>query len=169
MKFNANNPLNNSSSKQLFSFPKGKRQFLDKTVVQVNDQYYDMKSSCAMTKTDNKKTPSFGVGQRLSVDMLSPDSKQRPGPAHYTIASEFDQNKTSKCFTKNGKGFTFNEPHSKFEKVYNESVPPQNGTGPDAGLYNIKSFVDLMKHKKISFGIGKRESQSPKKIQEIEN
>lgn len=44
----------------------------------------------------------------------------KPGPTKYTIKSEFETNKTSRRFLKNGKGFSFTEPYEKYEKVFHE-------------------------------------------------
>ena len=50
-----------------------------------------------------------------------------PGPTSYDIKSEFETNKTSKYYLKNGKGFSFYESHDKYRKVYNEYNPKNFG------------------------------------------
>jgi len=54
---------------------------------------------------------------------MSINERFRPGPTSYIIKSEFDLNKSSSTFLKNCKGFSFYEPHSAYDKVYNESLP----------------------------------------------
>ena len=71
-----------------------------------------------MTHLDAKKTPSFGIGERFNK--LASTLIEKPGPTAYTLKSEFELNRTSRQFLNNGKGFSFSEPFSKYEKVYHE-------------------------------------------------
>jgi hypothetical protein len=87
---------------------------------------------------------------------MSDHEMLKPGPTKYTLQSEFDKNRTSKQYLKNGKGFSFTEPYKKYEKVFHEYQEINKGKGPDAGLYNVKSFVDLLKSNNKRFSIGMR-------------
>lgn len=96
-----------------------------------------------MTANDQKKTPSFGIGKRNSQQVLKGADLNIPGPTSYSIKSQFDLNRISQHNLKNGKGFSFTSSRNDNEKVYN-AAKTKLGGGPDAGLYNLKSFVEMM-------------------------
>ena len=87
---------------------------------------------------------------------MSNEEIMKPGPQSYKIRSQFELNKNSTWNLKNGKGYSFTETHQAYEKVYNEASPVKRGLGPDAGLYNINSFVDILKKDNKKFTLGAR-------------
>lgn len=108
---------------------------------------------------ESKKTPSFGVGVK-SQSQLPSTERGKPGPGAYTLKSEFEANRESRAYLARGKGFSFYEPHSKYAKVFSKYQDPLRGRGPDAGNYNIKSFVDILKNNKKKFSLGTRDITS---------
>ena len=83
-----------------------------------------------------------------------------PGPTSYNISSKFDMNRSSVHNLKNGKGYTFSLSHKAYEKVYNEATPGKKGLGPDAGLYNLKSFVELKMKDGKKFTLGHKKDEA---------
>ena len=62
--FAAENPINTSKSKQMYSFSKSPRKNpARKTYCAA---YYNLGSSVVATALDRKRTPSFGVGARMT-------------------------------------------------------------------------------------------------------
>lgn len=123
------------------------------------DVYYAPTSTLLRGPQDNKKTPSFGVGERSNQRLLSTE-RSKPGPTAYTLKSEFESNRESRAYLARGKGFSFYEPHCKYSKVYSKYQEPPKGRGPDAGLYYIKSFVDILKTNNKKFSLGQRDLSS---------
>lgn len=98
--FAATNPVNNSTSKQMYSFSKSPRKSIEVGMRKIYcDKYYDLPSSVSMSMVDHKKTPGFGIGPKASAHRISREFKDRPPPGHYNVRSSFDMNKDS------GKGF----------------------------------------------------------------
>lgn len=125
------------------------------------DVYYAPTSTLLRGPQESKKTPSFGVGERSNVNLLSTE-RSKPGPTAYTLKSEFENNRESRAYLARGKGFSFYEPHSKYQKVYTKYQEPLKGRGPDAGLYYIKSFVDILNSNNKKFSLGQRDISAPR-------
>lgn len=93
-----NSPINNSKSKQAFSFGKGDR-FSKKSALSASaGMMYNLPSSF------NKRTTSFGYGQRGNFV-----GNSKNAPPYYNIPSDFDQKKAH--------GFSFGISREYYKKV----------------------------------------------------
>ena len=81
-----NNPINKSTSKMLYSFPKNKRFR--------RNNYLDV-PFYTLPDIINKRTTTLGVGQKTSFE----DTRGFPSPDKYQVARDFE--------TKPKNGFTF--------------------------------------------------------------
>ena len=88
-KFAAQNPVNRSSSKQMFSFSKSPRKGMFNKVY--TDAIYDLPSSVNDTMLNHKKTPSF---QRsvLGTTRLNATLRKSavPAPGTYSLKSDIE-------------------------------------------------------------------------------
>ena len=163
LSFTATNPLNKSTSKQMFSFPRSPRKSIDAIRTEIyTHQMYELASSVSMTKLNQKKTPGFGIGSKLSNKDMRLEQRLMPGPGSHNLRSSFEANKSHR------KGYTFGASNETYAKVYNKCLPEKKGW-TDPGLYNINSFADNVKSgkkriffgEKIYEGTEKAELQSP--------
>ena len=162
IQFVTSNQLNNSTSKQMYSFPKSPRKSIDcARRTTYCHAYYDLESSVSMTKLNLKKTPGFGIGKKSSQKEISMEHKFSPSPGSHNIASFVDKNQS------HGKGYSFGASNEVYAKVYNEAAPEKKGW-TDPGLYTIKSFADNVKsgRKRIFFG-GRTHSRAEERDEKL--
>lgn len=136
-KFAAENPINRSSSKQMFSFSKSPRKSM--AIRHYTDAIYDMPSSVKDTMLNHKKTPSFKQAVVRGVDRVSHSMRRQfaPPPNTYNLRTSFDMD------VKKKKGPKFGLSHKAYVKVYSDVSEDQYKGWTEPGAYDLKSFVDI--------------------------
>lgn len=112
-------PTNNSTAKQLYSFPKANR-------FGTNSKLLHQSIGYNLPTTKAARFTSFGYGSRNGFNRKG----SGPSPGTYDLPSEFRKQPK-------GKAFSFGISHSSYAKVYNENdrSPDKNVPGP--GTYSI--------------------------------
>ena len=123
------NQLNNSTFKQLYSFPKATR-FNSNGFVS-NAPYYDNKVTSL-----NKRSTSFGYGSKYSLEKKDP----YPPPNHYNKDGIFDAD----IKQRRGNAFT----HSRKKGIISEE---EAGVVPGPGKYHYSP--DKQDFKRVSFSM----------------
>jgi len=118
-------PVNTSTAKQLFSFPKAER--FPKIKKNLNDKIaYDLPGVRAV------RSAAFGYGNRYDFGGKS----KSPPPTAYTLPTDFVSDTHSKAFS-------FGISREAYNKVYLKEHPARDKTIPGPGTYNpTKSFGD---------------------------
>eukprot|EP00347_Sterkiella_histriomuscorum_P017361 403349677 len=146
-------PINNSTSKQLFSFPKERR----------------------FKPPKKQLAPSFGIGQRFKQLAQSPDGKRNriltPSNHHknnsygggnqtaYFVKTTEDIELPSDFKQSKDKGYSFGASREVYKRVFTKTQPfMQDPEMPGPGTYDLKSFVEKLESDNRQFIIGKRDN-----------
>lgn len=113
-------PLNTSPSKQLFSFPKGKRFIIPNSKQNQNVAYN-------LPTTKSRRSASFGYGKRYNFAR----NNGSPSPTSYNSNTQFKKNPSAKAFS-------FGIAREAYSKVYlkGHKGPEMARDIPGPGSYN---------------------------------
>ena len=115
-----NNPLNTSTAKMQYSFPRGER-FASQSRILIDIPFYDIPTMM------QKRATTFGLGTKLTFQ----DSRTIPASNIYTIASEFSPDKGKK------RGFSF----GLSREVQNSSFRKPNLTSSRAATLQVQAHI----------------------------
>ena len=125
----AQSPLNRSSAKQLFSFPKAPRfrpastrNAYQPLLSPSCDSYYNLPT------TRLQRATNFGYGGRLDVARRNAS----PPPNTYALPSDFDKGQ------KKGHVFSFGISREAYAKVYMKAHPAPDPNKPGPGTYEVR-------------------------------
>jgi hypothetical protein len=134
-KFAAYNPINNSSSKQMFSFGRSPRK--TKLYPKYTDAIYELPSSVQDTLLHHKPTPSMRhpLVPKPRIDH-SLRKSEMPPPNTYSLSTDIEM------ALKHGKGPKFGM-RTDQRKIYSDVSEEQGKGWTEPGQYDLRSFVDI--------------------------